>query len=78
MEQGRGSDYTLHEGDIVFREPILKEDLKPLGLLRKLTLGLGLVGSYQRNETVDIEYGIGGQHAARLGSARDPRLTLSR
>ena len=30
MEQERGSDYTLHEGEIVFREPILKEDLKAL------------------------------------------------
>jgi len=60
MEQERGSDYTMHEGEIVFREPILKEDLKALGPLRKLTLGLGLVGSYQRNETVDVEYRIGG------------------
>lgn len=61
MEQERGSDYTLHEGEIVFREPILKEDLKSLGFVRKLTLGLGLVGTYQRNETVDVEYRIGGR-----------------
>ena len=61
MEQERGSDYTMHEGEIVFREPILKEDLKALGPLRKLILGLGLVGSYQRNETVDVEYQIGGR-----------------
>ena len=50
---------ALHEGEVVFRDPILKEDLKSLGLLRKVTLGLGLVGSYQRNETVDVEYQLG-------------------
>ena len=61
MEQDRGTDYTLHEDEVVFRDPILKEDLKSLGLLRKLTLGLGLVGTYQRNETVDVEYRIGGR-----------------
>lgn len=61
MEQQRGADYTLRERHVVFREPILKEDLKSLGLFRKLTLGLGLVGSYQRNETVDVEYDIGGR-----------------
>ena len=59
--QQEGLDYTLHEGDVVFREPILKEDLSELPLLRKLVLGLGLVGSYQRDETVDVEYALGGQ-----------------
>lgn len=61
MEQTRGEDYTIHEGTIVFRDPILKEDLSGLPLMRKLVLGLGLVGSYQRNETVDVEYKIGGR-----------------
>jgi hypothetical protein len=61
MEQRRGEDYTLHEGEIVFRDPILKEDLSELSAIRKLVLGLGLVGSYQRNETVDVEYTLGGR-----------------
>ena len=61
MEQQRGEDYTMYEGDIVFREPILKEDLSELSVIRKLVLGLGLVGSYQRNETVDIEYSLKGR-----------------
>lgn len=56
QDQEEGLDYTLHEGEIIFREPILKEDLSELPLLRKMVLGLGLVGSYQRNETVDVEY----------------------
>lgn len=59
QDQQEGLDYTLHEGTIIFREPILKEDLSELPLLRKLLLGLGVVGSYQRNETVDVEYALG-------------------
>lgn len=58
-QQVEGTDYTLHEGEIVFREPILKEDLSELSAMRKLVLGLGLVGSYQRNETVDVQYQLG-------------------
>lgn len=60
-EQVEGEDYTLHEGEVIFRDPILKEDLAELSLLRKLVLGLGLVGSYQRNETVDVEYRLRGR-----------------
>jgi len=59
QEQREGVDYTVGEGEIAFRDPILKEDLGELGLLRKAVLGLGLVGSYQRNETVDVEYALG-------------------
>lgn len=61
MEQVRGEDYTLHEAEIIFRDPILKEDLSELPLLRKVVLGLGLIGSYQRNETVDVEYVVDGR-----------------
>ena len=61
MEQSRGVDYTMHEGEIVFRDPILKEDLSELSAIRKVVLGLGLVGSYQRNETVDVEYTLNGR-----------------
>lgn len=58
-EQKAGLDYRIADGEIVFEEPIVKEDLSELPALRKLVLGLGLVGSYQRNETVDAEYGLG-------------------
>lgn len=61
MAQAEGADYTVAAGEIVFREPILKEDLRSLGTIRKLVLGLGLIGSYQRDETVDIEYQLSGR-----------------
>lgn len=59
--QEEGLDYTIHEGQVIFKEPILKEDLSELPAFRKLVLGLGLVGSYQRNETVDVQYALSGR-----------------
>ncbi len=54
-------DYRIADGEIVFAEPILKEDLSGLSPLRKFALGLGLVGSYERDETVDVEYNLGSE-----------------
>ncbi|GIK78801.1 MAG: hypothetical protein EDQ89_04425 [Acidobacteria bacterium] len=68
-EQLEGTDYELADDLIVFREPIFKEDLRELGAVRKIVLGLGLVGSYQRHEVVDVEYRIEGR--ARLASDLD-------
>ena len=59
-EQIEGTDYEIGNGVVIFREPIMKEDLSQLGAVRKLVLGLGLVGNYQKNEVVDIEYRVGG------------------
>jgi hypothetical protein len=61
VEQVRGEDYDVLPGRIVFREPIYKEQLQKLTPLRKLALGLGLIGWYERNEVVDIEYRLDGR-----------------
>jgi len=60
-EQVEGTDYDIASGTVIFREPIVKEDLSQLGAFRKLVLGLGLVGTYQKNEVVDVEYRVGGR-----------------
>jgi len=60
-EQLEGTDYEIADDLIVFAEPILKEDLRELGAVRKIVLGLGLVGSYQRHEVVDVQYRIEGR-----------------
>ena len=60
-KQLEGTDYEIGGGSVIFREPIMKEDLSGLKPLRKLVLGLGLVGSYQKNEIVDIEYEVAGK-----------------
>src|ERR1700743_2038322 len=56
VEQKRGEDFDITEGQIVFREPIYKENLRELNWFRKLGLGLGLFGWYERNESVDIQF----------------------
>jgi hypothetical protein len=61
FEQVEGTDYDIGGGTVTFREPIIKEDLHQLGPVRKLVLGLGLVGSYQKNEVVDIQYRLEGR-----------------
>jgi len=60
-EQVEGTDYDIADGMIIFSEPIVKEDLSQLGPVRKLFLGLGLVGTYQKNELVDVQYRIEGR-----------------
>ncbi|MFN8114301.1 MAG: hypothetical protein U0R51_14020 [Solirubrobacterales bacterium] len=59
-EQVEGTDYEIGNGVVIFREPIIKEDLSQLGAFRKVVLGLGLVGNYQKNEVVDVQYRIAG------------------
>lgn len=66
IEQERGSDYKLHEGQVVFADPIIKEG--KLSGWRWLVMSIGLFGSYRKNEAVDVSYRIGGktQHATDL------------
>jgi hypothetical protein len=59
VEQKRGVDYELEPGVIRFAEPIHKEG--EIRGVRRLTLLLGLVGVYRKNEIVDVEYTVGGE-----------------
>ena len=59
VEQVDGGDYHLEGEEIVFNRPILKEG--KLGPMRWLSMFIGLVGSYRKHETVDIEYRLGGE-----------------
>jgi hypothetical protein len=59
VEQQEGTDYSLTEGGILFTRPIVKEE--KLGFLRWASLWIGLVGTYRKNETVDVEYRLGGK-----------------
>ncbi len=56
VEQTRGEDYKIADGQVIFREPIYKEQLRDLNWFRKLGLGLGVFGWYERNEAVDIQF----------------------
>lgn len=58
IEQREGPDYTLRGGEIVFARPIVKEKV---GTGRWMAMYLGLFGTYRKNETVDVEYRLGGR-----------------
>jgi hypothetical protein len=65
VEQERGRDYVVRSRQVVFNEPIYKESLRRLSPWRKLGLGLGVVGNYERNEAVDIEFDRAGKRELR-------------
>lgn len=64
VQQTKGDDYEVRGGEIVFARPIVKEG--KLGAMRWLSMLIGLVGSYRKHETVDVEYRLGG--AVKLAS----------
>ena len=45
-------------GMVVFNRPIIKEE--KLSGLRWLSMLVGVVGTYRKNESVDVEYGLRG------------------
>jgi hypothetical protein len=58
VEQAEGSDYRIRGREVVFSRPILKEE--KLSGIRWLSMLIGVVGTYRKNETVDIEYQLRG------------------
>jgi hypothetical protein len=58
VEQVEGRDYTLRAREVVFARPIIKEE--KLSGIRWLSMLVGVVGTYRKNETVDIEYRLRG------------------
>jgi hypothetical protein len=58
VEQQEGADYTIEGGHVVFPRPILKE--AKLSGLRWLSMLIGVVGTYRKHETVDLEYRLRG------------------
>ncbi len=59
VEQELGCDYEVRAGGIVFTRPIIKEE--KLGFWRWASLWIGLVGTYRKNESVDVEYTLRGE-----------------
>jgi hypothetical protein len=58
VAQQEGTDYELRRDQIVFTRPILKEKV---GMGRWMAMYLGLFGTYRKNETIDVEYRLGGE-----------------
>ena len=59
VEQTQGSDYSIRNGEVVFKRKIVKEG-KVSGA-RWAAMYMGLFGTYRKNETIDIEYHLDGK-----------------
>jgi hypothetical protein len=59
VAQTEGEDYRIEGSEVIFSRPIVKEG--KLGAIRWLSMLIGVVGSYRKHETVDVEYRLGGQ-----------------
>ena len=58
VPQEEGRDYVLGDGELLFSRSLVKEKL---GFWRWTAMFLALFGSYGRNDSVDVEYTVGGR-----------------
>ena len=58
IEQSEGDDYRVAGGMVIFNRPIVKEE--KLSGFRWLAMLVGVVGTYRKNESVDVEYTLDG------------------
>ena len=64
VPQREGDDYEVAPGELRFFRPLEKERL---GLGRWTAIFLGLFGSYGKNDSVDVQYRLGGRDAVATG-----------
>lgn len=58
LEQHEGPDYSIRGREIVFTRALVKEKVSRG---RWLAMGLGLFGSYGKNDAVDVHFRRGGR-----------------
>lgn len=58
VPQEEGRDYEIGDGELLFSRSLVKEKV---GFWRWTAMFLALFGSYGRNDSVDVEYSVGGQ-----------------
>jgi hypothetical protein len=69
VPQSEGKDYRVEGHALVFDRPLEKERL---GAGRWTAIFLGLFGSYGRNDSVDVQYRLGGREAVATGLDIEP------
>jgi hypothetical protein len=73
--QQPGRDFRVEGRTLLFDRPLAKEG--KLGLLRWLSLFLGIAGTYRQNDSVDLVYLAGGRREVVTGLAIEPPETRS-
>jgi hypothetical protein len=64
VPQEEGKDYDVRGGELLFAKPLEKERL---GAGRWTAIFLGLWGSYGKNDSIDVQYRIGGRETVATG-----------
>ena len=59
VPQTEGQDYTVERGALIFSRHLEKEG--KLGIGRWTAIFLGLFGTYRKNDSVDVQYRLGGE-----------------
>lgn len=57
VRQELGVDYRISEGELLFGRELIRQKLGPWAWV----LGFWGIGTYKRNDEVDIRYEVGGQ-----------------
>jgi hypothetical protein len=57
VRQELGADYRVSEGELVFERELVKQRLG----MRAWLLGMWGIGTYKRNDEIDIRYEVNGQ-----------------
>ncbi|MGI9094213.1 MAG: hypothetical protein ACR2F4_01390 [Thermoleophilaceae bacterium] len=64
MPQTEGEDYEVEDTELVFTRVLVKERV---GFWRWTAMFFALWGSYGRNDTVDVQYEMGGRKQVATG-----------
>lgn len=59
VAQEEGRDYEVRDRTLCFKRPLVQEGR--LGFWRWLSMFLGLVGTYRRHDSVDVQYRVDGR-----------------
>ena len=70
VRQELGSDYRISEGDLLFERELVRQRLG----VKAWLLGFWGIGTYKRNDEIDIRYEAGGQpQVARVTEITAPQ-----
>jgi hypothetical protein len=64
VPQREGEDYEVGDGELLFPKPLEKERI---GVGRWAAIFFGLWGSYGKNDSVDVQYRLGGRETVATG-----------
>jgi hypothetical protein len=65
IPQERGADYEVDGRTLRFSRPLAQEGR--LGLLRWMSMFLGVAGTYRKNDSVDVVYEVAGRRRVASG-----------